>query len=112
MMKKCLSAAASLSLLLTGCSFGATIDSLLVPPGLSQEQEQIYQALQNAVGKDIKLQYPTSGDYLSAFILSDFDRDGAEEALVFYDKTGLSAAENTLRMNILDKDGSSWRSVN
>ncbi len=111
MIKKCLSAAASLSLLLTGCSFGATIDSLLVPPGLSQEQDQIYQALQNAVGKDIKLQYPTSGDYLSAFILSDFDRDGAEEALVFYDKTGLSAVENTLRMNILDKDGSGWRSV-
>ncbi|MBQ8725049.1 MAG: hypothetical protein IJY74_05190 [Oscillospiraceae bacterium] len=111
MMKKRLSAAVSLTILLTGCSFGATIDSLLVPPGLSQEQDQIYQALQNAVGKDIKLQYPTSGDYLSAFILSDFDRDSSNEALVFYEKTGLSAAENTLRMNVLDKDGSSWRSV-
>ena len=96
-----LSAVISAATLLTGCSFGATVDSLLVPPSLSQEQEQIYQALQNAAGKDIKLQYPKTGDYLSAFILSDLDGDNAEEALVFYEKTGISAAENNLRINVL-----------
>ncbi len=106
-----LSAVISAATLLTGCSFGATVDSLLVPPSLSQEQEQIYQALQNAAGKDIKLQYPKTGDYLSAFILSDLDGDNAEEALVFYEKTGISAAENNLRINVLDKKDSSWRSV-
>ncbi len=96
---------------LSGCSFGAALDTLLVPPSLSKEQEQIYQALQNAVGKDIKLQYPKAGDYLSSFILTDIDGDSEEESLVFYTKTGLSAAENNLRINVLDKDGSAWRSV-
>lgn len=98
-------------LLLCGCAYGATVDSLLVPPRLSGEQEQIYQALQDVVGKDIKLQYPKSGDYLSAFILADFDEDAEEEALVFYEKTGLSAAENNLRMNVLDKRSDTWMSV-
>lgn len=99
------------AMLLCGCSFGASIDTLLVPPSLGMEQEQIYQALQNAVGKDIKLQYPKTGDYLSAFILSDLDGDGENEALVFYAKMGLSAAENNLRMNVLDKRGDTWSSV-
>ncbi|MGN0585239.1 MAG: hypothetical protein ACI4JD_07275 [Ruminococcus sp.] len=99
------------AMLLGGCSFGATIDTLLVPPSLGKEQEQIYQALQDAVGKDIKLQYPKTGDYLSAFILSDLDGDGEDEALVFYAKTGLSAAENNLRMNVLDKGKDTWSSV-
>lgn len=99
------------SVLLSGCTFGGSVDTLLVPPSLSKEQEQIYQALQNAVGKDIKLQYPKAGDYLSSFILTDIDGDGEEESLVFYAKTGLSTAENNLRINVLDKEGSSWRSV-
>jgi hypothetical protein len=98
-------------LLLSGCTFGATIDTLLVPPRLSGEQEQIYQALQNAAGKDIKLQYPKTGDYLSAFILADFDEDDEDEALVFYQKTGLSAAENNLRLNVLDQREDTWESV-
>lgn len=106
-----LTAAVCTALMLSGCSFGASVDSLLVPPSLSQEQEQIYQALQNAAGKDIKLQYPKTGDHLSAFILSDLDGDDADEALVFYEKTGISSAENNLRINVLDKKGSDWRSV-
>lgn len=96
---------------MSGCSFGASLDTLLVPPSLSVEQEQIYHALQDAAGKDIKLQYPKAGDHLSAFILSDLDGDGAEEALVFYSKTGLSATENSLRINVLDRNGEKWGSV-
>lgn len=106
-----LAAALTGLLLLCSCSFGASIDTLLVPPGLGMEQEQIYQALQDSAGKDIKLQYPKTGDYLSAFILSDLDGDRENEALVFYAKTGLSATENNLRMNVLDKRGDTWSSV-
>lgn len=98
-------------MLLCGCSFGASLDTLLLPPSLGMEQEQIYQALQDAVGKDIKLQYPKSGEYLSAFILSDIDGDAENEALVFYSKTGLSATENSLRINVLDKVSDKWGSV-
>ena len=97
--------------ILTGCSFSASIDTLMSPPKLSVEQEQIYNALTDAAGTSISLKYPKSGKYLSAFIVEDIDGDGGNEAIVFYEKTSLAVEENTLRINILDKDGDKWRSV-
>ncbi len=96
---------------LTGCSFGSSIDTLMTPPKLSVEQEQIYNALTDAAGSSISLKYPKSGSYLSAFIVEDIDGDGGDEAVVFYEKTGLTVEENTLRINILDQSEGSWRSV-
>ncbi len=103
--------AVSLAVTLSGCSFGASIDTLMSPPTMSLEQEQIYSALTDAAGTSISLKYPKSGKYLSAFIVEDIDGDGGNEAVVFYEKTGLAVEENTLRINILDKDGDKWRSV-
>lgn len=97
--------------LLTGCTFGASIDALMTPPKLSVEQEQIYNALTDAAGTSISLKYPKSGKYLSAFIVEDIDGDGGNEAVVFYEKSSLAVEENTLRINILDRDGDKWRSV-
>lgn len=102
---------AVLCLFLTGCTFGTSIDNLMSPPKLSLEQEQIYNALTDAAGSSISLKYPRSGRYLSAFIVEDIDGDGGNEALVFYEKTSLAAPENTLRINILDKENDKWRSV-
>lgn len=96
---------------LTGCTFGASIDTLMSPPKLSVEQEQIYSALTLATGNSISLKYPTSGKYLSAFIVEDIDGDGGNEAVVFYEKNSLAVEENTLRINILDKNDGSWSSV-
>ena len=96
---------------LTGCTFGASIDTLMSPPKLSMEQEQIYSALTDATGNNISLKYPKSGKYLSAFIVEDIDGDGGNEALVFYEKNSLAVEENTLRISILDKDGDNWSSV-
>ncbi|MBQ8824886.1 MAG: hypothetical protein IJZ64_06625 [Ruminococcus sp.] len=94
-----------------GCSFGATVDSMLSPPSLNGEQEQIYRTLQNTVGKNILLQYPKTGDYLSSFIVYDIDGDKHDEAIVFYRKKGVSAAENDLRVNLLDQMDGKWMSV-
>ena len=80
---------------LTGCTFGASIDTLMSPPKLSMEQEQIYSALTEATGNSISLKYPKSGKYLSAFIVEDIDGDGGNEALVFYEKNSLAVEENT-----------------
>jgi hypothetical protein len=104
-------AAAAAAMTLTGCTFGAGIDTLMAPPKLSVEQEQIYNALTDAAGSSISLKYPKSGKYLSAFIVADIDGDGGNEAVVFYEKNSLTVEENTLRMNILDKEDGSWRSV-
>ena len=95
-------------MMLTGCSFGSSIDTLMSPPKLSAEQEQIYKALTASTGDSISLKYPKSGKYLSAFIMEDIDGDGENEAIVFYEKNGLSVEENTLRIKIFDKDGGDW----
>jgi len=111
--KKILSAVFLIPVLFSGCSFGTSIDNLMSPPKLSLEQEQIYSALTDATGTSISLKYPKSGKYLSAFIIEDIDGDGGNEAVVFYEKTSLAVEENTLRINILDKDENDekWRSV-
>ncbi len=103
----CLSAC----LLLTGCTIGASVDAMLKPPSLSREQQQIYVALQDAVGSNITLQYPRSGTNLSAFTVVDLDDDGDDEAIVFYEKTSLTAAENNLRIGVLDQVDDRWQSV-
>ncbi len=111
-MKKSYTAvAAALFLLLTGCSFTSGIDTLILPPKLSQQQEHIYNALKTYAGTNISLKYPKSGDYLSAFIIADIDGDDNDEAIVFYEKNTVSAEENSLRMNILDCIDSKWQSV-
>jgi len=109
--RKLLLAAALMTALLTGCTFGSSIDNLMTPPTLSVDHEQIYKALTDAAGTAISLKYPKSGKYLSAFIVEDIDGDGGNEAIVFYEKTSLAAPENTLRINILDQSGGKWRSV-
>ncbi|MBQ7783861.1 MAG: hypothetical protein IJ368_07815 [Oscillospiraceae bacterium] len=93
----------------TGCGFGMSVDSLLSAPMLSQEQEQIYTALQNAAGNDISLVYPRNGEHRSAFLFYDLDGDGSDEAAVFYDSH--SDTESSVRVNILDCENGKWRSV-
>lgn len=100
-----------LVLLLTGCVFSSSIDSLMSPPKLSVEQEQIYKALTDATGTSISLKYPKSGKYLSAFIVEDIDGDDESEAVVFYEKNSIALEENSLRINILDRSDGKWRSV-
>ncbi len=100
-----------LTAILSGCTFGTSIDNLMAPPKLSAQQEQIYSALTDAAGSSISLKYPKSGKYLSAFIVEDIDGDGGNEAVVFYEKNSLTVEENTLRINILDQEDDKWRSV-
>ena len=104
-------AASSASVLLTGCTFGTSIDNLLAPPKQSVEQEQIFSALTEAAGSGIRLKYPRSGKYLSAFIIEDIDGDDVNEAVVFYERNGLGVDEHTLRINVLDQYDGKWRSV-
>ncbi|MDE5884569.1 MAG: hypothetical protein K2H29_05765 [Oscillospiraceae bacterium] len=96
---------------LSGCSIGINVDTMLTPPKLSGEQEQIYQALQNAAGTGIRLKYPKSGSYLSAFIIADIDADDSDEAIVFYEKSNMTGTDGGLRINILDKVNFRWQSI-
>lgn len=95
----------------TGCSVGAGIDTLLLPPKLSDDQSAINQALIDKVGQNIKLKYPKSGDYRSAFLIANIDDEPTDESIVFYEKTGMNKGESNLRVNILDKRDGKWVSV-
>ena len=82
-MKKRLAGLLTCAVLLCGCSAGISVENLLTAPKLNAEQTAIYQALTNSVGGGVKLRYPKSGDYRSAFILKNIDDEPGVEALVF-----------------------------
>ncbi|MCH5348266.1 MAG: hypothetical protein J1E40_02990 [Oscillospiraceae bacterium] len=97
--------------LFTGCSFGGSVDLLLSPPRLSEEQSAVYNALISSVGKEVKLQYPRAGAYRSAFVFANIDNEPDEEAVVFYEKSGESEGGGNVRINIIDRIDGSWISV-
>lgn len=103
-------------LLLCGCSnVDLRIQTQLVPPGLTGEQASIqaaFEAYLHASGDaseiNYRLQFPTSGEYRSAFILQDLNGDEQEEAIVFY----LPSPEGTdIHMNLLSQTEDEWQSV-
>ena len=83
----------------------------MLPPRLTDEQNEIYAALQRVTDSNIKLKYPRTGEYRSAFVLVNLDDDAEDEAVVFYEETLPGAKDSSLRINILDKEDGKWKSV-
>ena len=100
--------------LLSGCSIvGLDVENKLRPPRGTGEQEAIQQALESYIRSAEKsssylLKYPKSGDYRSAFIVDDFDRDGEQEAYAFY-RPGQENRKT--HVNYLRKVEGQWKSV-
>ena len=99
-----------MSLFFTGCEFDE-IDALLSPPKLSRHQQEISQALKEKSGKKLKLKYPKSGEYRSAFVISNIDDEPTEEAIVFYENTLKDGSSGNIRIDILDNKDDEWISV-
>ena len=110
-MKRALAALLIIALiLLTGCdSLTFSVDGLLAAPSIADEQAAIHQALTESLGKSITLCYPRSGDYRSAFVVTDIDSDGSEEALAFYTYSQSIAAK--VMISVLDEDADGWHAV-
>ena len=100
-----------LTVQLPACSFNMNVDTMLSPPRLTAEQEQIYQELQTAAGQQISLKYPKSGEHLSAFTVADLNGDGSDEAIVFYEGSRTTAEENPLRFHLLAQQDGQWHAV-
>ncbi|MDE7228867.1 MAG: hypothetical protein K2N56_00170, partial [Oscillospiraceae bacterium] len=98
-----------LCLLLCGCS--AAVENMLTPPKLNAEQNEIYGALINSVGQNVKLKYPRSGDYRSAFVLYNLDDEPDDEAMVFYESSNVQSGESSLRLKFFDKHDGKWEAV-
>ncbi len=75
-----------LAVSLAGCAspLAADVEGLLDAPRLSDRQYEIHQALREQMGQEVKLKYPQSGSYRSAFTFHDIDGDSEEEAVVLH----------------------------
>lgn len=98
-------------IMMSGCSMSMSMDNLLAPPKLSEEQNEIYQELINSVGRNVKLKYPKSGDYRSAFVVKNIDDEPGDEAFVFYESKDIRSGESALRMKFFDKSSGKWKAV-
>ena len=95
--------------LFSSCNYSQTgIEGLMAPPKLSDQQNQIYNALVASVGKNIELKYPRQGDFTSAFLINNIDDEPTQEAIVFYENTTLTAATMPLRISVLDQQDGKW----
>jgi hypothetical protein len=96
--------------MLSGCGFG-TIEDMLAPPRLTDEQQAIYTALVDSRGTGFKLKYPRTGEHRSAFVVYGRDLRNPDCAIVFYEISG-QGIERSLRMNFLFKDSNgNWESL-
>lgn len=108
-----------LACMLAGCS--AEVEPYLVPPRPQGEQKEIAQALEAYVkgafdkGTRLSLRYPKSGEYTSAFILTDLEgrpapqtSAGASYAIAFY-RTG--AEGSSTHINLLHREEDGWKSI-
>lgn len=94
---------------MTGCTgFFSNPVSLMSPPKSSGDLVEIEEALSAANG-DYELSYPSSGNYRNAIIIRDFNGDGHNEALVFYQITDKNTI--TVHMNVLAYSEGRWSSM-
>ncbi len=95
---------------LSGCDVLQTdFSGLIAAPKLEGDMYPVQQALEAWAGEDITLKYPVSGDYRSAFIMTDINSDGFTEAVAFYSVTADSAV--TMHINIIANRGGDWKSM-
>lgn len=98
---------------LTSCSGipGDTRD-LLQAPKATGDVGEIQRALFDYAGGGISLRYPHNGENRTAFLLTDLDGDGTEEAVAFYAVVASSDEEmDVVHVNIIDRVDGEWRSV-
>lgn len=106
MKRKLIALLILISLLLGGCSLRlSSPDVLIRPPKPYGDNKGLQEALESVIKERYTLEAPLSGDYRSAYILYDFDGDGEEEALAFYQP---GSSNRQIKMNILDKEDGKW----
>lgn len=88
--------------------FDAGMENLLVPPKLTDGQNEIYKVLENRAGTGISLKYPRTGDYRSAFVIENIDDEPGKEAMVFYQNNVNVSNTAALTVSVLDKEDGEW----
>ena len=92
-----------------GCEIFDNSNDMVAPPELTGEMSLIAEALYKSTGDDCDLEYPTSGERRSAFVLEDINGDGVLEAFAFY-KTSEDEM-TTMHINVISQQDGEWISV-
>ncbi len=112
-MKRLLLSLLTVFCAVTMCSckgLGVNISESLSPPKPSGELHEIQQALEEYVGGQIKLVYPSAGHYRSAIITRDIDGDDKYEVFSFY-RTETDDKITVMHINYIRWTESGWKSV-
>ncbi len=99
-----------ISLLFSGCSFriASSVDDLISPVSPSGENENVQNALNGYCKEGFSLKTPAGGEHTTAYTFFDYDNDGADEAVVFYEP---SASLGSINMALIDKQNDNWSVV-
>ncbi len=95
--------------LLTGCDkefFDP--EQAIQAPAAAGKYQGVQQALEDAVGQDMILKYPSVQGTNTAFYLIDLDKDGADEVLAFYQSGNEGSVTHA---HLLRKVEDEWQSV-
>lgn len=95
---------------LSGCDF-FTPDTaeLLSPPTLTGDMLPINEAIEKSEGSKFTFRYPSRGNYRSAVVQHDVDKDGILEAFAFYSTT--TKEETQMNINVISNKNGEWNSV-
>lgn len=95
---------------LSGCNF-FTPDTaeLLSPPTLTGDMFPINEAIEKSESDKFTFQYPSRGNYRTAVIRHDVDKDGILEAFAFYSTTAKEGTQ--MNINMIANEGGEWHSV-
>lgn len=96
--------------LFSGCSFriASSVDELIAPVAPSGENENVQNALNSFCKEGFSLRTPAGGAHTTAYTFFDYDGDGADEAVVFYEP---SSSLGSINMALIDKNGDNWSVV-
>ena len=98
--------ALTLCLTLSGCSLFAPVRELLAVPSFSTQNEALKRQFESDYGKNVQYKSPISGQYLSAFVVTDLDADDADEALVFFLPDAFTTA---VHIGVMDCVDGAWQ---
>ena len=97
-------------LALCGCDiFTAETAELISPPALTGDMLPIDKAIKESVGASYTLEYPSRGNYRSAIVQHDINKDGVLESFAFYSTQDRETT--TMNINVIVKKGETWKSI-
>ncbi len=92
--------------LLSSCTYmGIDPQTLMSPPKSSEDQQAIHD-LMISENESLDFIYPKRGDYRSAIIMQDFNNDGNDDAMGFYENP-----EGGIMLKFMTKENGEWSIV-